>query len=490
MTQYRCTTIIRDFTDSISQLEFSPDGAFLATGTEDGTLIITEVSSMKCHRHFKRHSAITALLWCGSESPSLIIGYQDGTLEILKGLSKIKTIQISVDFEGPVAHLSYSESPTHEKFLAVSTCVDVFVLSQLRRDVWQTAFVVPRPTWKIERHIEPRAVHWARPGRTIIICYLRHGFVSYNLSDRHSANWVLPVETHIAYSDYSEKLNQVAFSNLYDGFTVYKFTPYDFEYWNIERKNDNNVALPVRFIHHSEDLLLGSPTGRVCITSAREEEDRRFYYLSHDALVIQSLAYHQTATKSIIATGSSSGADSTVWIWRSISSADPDDDAGPSNSGLSFQDEHESKSSKSEASPSQYIPNPSVSIALSPKPSFSSNEKIRPETTTTPVMKRHSSIMVGVVTVMLLSIQSKSQYLFTPNLAPAFLSFSDRVLRITGTTMNTILAEFGNICQHFQNSKLAAAMRLYMRAFRLFFNQLTNWWHMFWVLVEDMDDYQ
>lgn len=97
-----------------------------------------------------------------------------------------------------------------------------------------------------------------------------------------------------AYTDFSPQTSQIALSNLYDGFSVYDLTPFENEFTVIRRENANNIPLPVCFIHGGQDLLLGSPTGDVCITSGKYEPGvtRSFYYLRHNGEFLQ---LHQIA---------------------------------------------------------------------------------------------------------------------------------------------------------------------------------------------------
>ena len=96
----------------------------------------------------------------------------------------------------------------------------------------------------------------------------------------------MPASKPSAYTDFSPQTSQVALSNLYDGFSVYDLTPYENEFTVIQRENEKNIPLPVLFIHDGQDLLLGSPTGEVCITSGKYEPEatRSFYRLPHDGV--------------------------------------------------------------------------------------------------------------------------------------------------------------------------------------------------------------
>ncbi|KAK7686693.1 hypothetical protein QCA50_010293 [Cerrena zonata] len=476
LAQYSCTNILQDFTDSITCLEFSPDGKFLAVGTADATLAIIEIQSMKSQRCFKRHSAVTALLWYGSEIPGplLIIGFHDGTVELLKGLARISVVEDSASFVGPVAHLAYSESPEYGEYLAVSAREDVIILKNQDTGYWKTFLTMPRPEGKLDRPVEPRAVYWARAGHTIVVCYLNHGFISYNLSDPCSPNWVLPIDRRIAYSDFSKKTGRIAFSNLYDGFTVYELTPYDFEYWNIQRKNDNNVPLPVCFIHNDEDILMGSPFGQVCITSAGDTTGGRhtLYNLHHKSLPVQSLAYQETPTGSMIATGTFSGLGSTVWIWQSPS-------------GQSAQNIKLNKSSGQDMEDTTPVPADSTK----PRSTRFPNNRLR-ENMRAPAVQYSMSkiVLVGAVLCILCLYLFYTLPHYPSSLSRISPSSLDAGSHVKRNLIRMMSAVFNDFYRQWSGSKLMLKPRLYLRAGKLFINKLGDWWKVFWTLVDEIEE--
>ena len=76
-TEYHCTDVVR-VSDSISSLKFSPNGHLLAIGTEDGTVAVIKIATLKCIRRLKEKAAVTAIEWHGSDSPTLLVGDSDG----------------------------------------------------------------------------------------------------------------------------------------------------------------------------------------------------------------------------------------------------------------------------------------------------------------------------------------------------------------------------------------------------------------------------
>ena len=100
----------------------------------------------------------------------------------------------SKDSRGPVADLAYT--PIREGgYLAVANATDVIIFKESSpcvftflstkflysyfavQDVWSISQTLPRPSWRQESPVEPRSVHWARAGRTLVVCYLYHGIV-------------------------------------------------------------------------------------------------------------------------------------------------------------------------------------------------------------------------------------------------------------------------------------------------------------------------
>lgn len=69
--------------ESVTAMEFSPDGSFLASGSEDGLLLIYSTTNWKPIRRFIDASPLTALTWHPS-GQYVICGFKSGDIHTIQ----------------------------------------------------------------------------------------------------------------------------------------------------------------------------------------------------------------------------------------------------------------------------------------------------------------------------------------------------------------------------------------------------------------------
>jgi len=72
------TTLPTGHGNTITALQFSPDGRFLASGSGDGVLMVFSTSTWKPIKRFVDASPLTAVIWHPTFPKTLICGYGSG----------------------------------------------------------------------------------------------------------------------------------------------------------------------------------------------------------------------------------------------------------------------------------------------------------------------------------------------------------------------------------------------------------------------------
>lgn len=70
--------------ESVTAMEFSPDGRFLASGSEDGVLLIYSTVDWKPVRRFVNASPLTALTWYPLSGQYIFCGFKSGDIHTIR----------------------------------------------------------------------------------------------------------------------------------------------------------------------------------------------------------------------------------------------------------------------------------------------------------------------------------------------------------------------------------------------------------------------
>ena len=77
------TTLPTGHSNSITALQFSPDGRFLASGSGDGVLMIFSTPTWKPVKRFVDASSVTAVSWHPTFPKTLVCGYASGDVHTM-----------------------------------------------------------------------------------------------------------------------------------------------------------------------------------------------------------------------------------------------------------------------------------------------------------------------------------------------------------------------------------------------------------------------
>ncbi|OCH83985.1 hypothetical protein OBBRIDRAFT_697070, partial [Obba rivulosa] len=109
----------------------------------------------------------------------------------------------------------------------------------------------------------PRSAHFVEEGKHLVVCYLHHGIVCWDVQTKEQL-WRICPGVRIGCSSLSPDHKTIVISNLLNGFDLYDLQSRVLLQTYTVRMREN-VILPVRFIHNGTALLFGSSCGMVTI---------------------------------------------------------------------------------------------------------------------------------------------------------------------------------------------------------------------------------
>ncbi|KAH6886593.1 WD40-repeat-containing domain protein [Coprinopsis sp. MPI-PUGE-AT-0042] len=264
----------------ITSLALSPNGEWLASGDDAGNISVwstqtgAEVASLKPDCNIDR--AVIALMWmCGFQDHSkrIVAGCSGGTLvwfdDFEDAPNRIETGLL--DERGDVHCLTPSSDGCS---FAIGIGASVKVLSS-DGSGYTVVKTLPQPSRDGFFHLDDsrvraRGLHFTPQGARLIVSYLNHGIVEWDLQHSLSPPRVLiPIHFpgHIGNSAISSDGRTIAVFNLRDGVDLYRTDTLghqtSFPVTGIS--SENNIPLNIAFDNEASTLVSGGHQGRLCV---------------------------------------------------------------------------------------------------------------------------------------------------------------------------------------------------------------------------------
>ncbi|KAA1480163.1 WD40 repeat-like protein [Dentipellis sp. KUC8613] len=332
---FRLEKTLTGHIDTVNTLSFSPDTRFLASGGDDGLIRIFGTTRYKEVRRFRTSASITAIIWNARFPNTLIAGDRCGDIHIIRFFNSYATIY-SQDHKVWLNHVA---GPIHcfalkDVDLAVGFGNCVALVKHGAPAAWHTVRTLPQPPTFPELNTSlprptARSLQFLPNDNVLIVAYLDHGIVAWNVSTLGLLWQIRPRGCKIGASSLSPSARSIAVTNLYDGVDWYSLKTSRFSSGG---KFVNTVPVPSREnilapICHSPDgafVIAGGSAGAVRLIHAESVETMQI--LEHgDAEIVQAVVSCQQHVmgscccvrgRTHIATGvSERGSETVVRIW-------------------------------------------------------------------------------------------------------------------------------------------------------------------------------
>lgn len=217
MTKYKLSATLSGHRNTITALKFSCDGKYLATGSEDGTLLIFSTRTWQPVQHYVDASSVTAILWHPTHPNTLVCGFLSG--DVLTMPLDEHHVRALCSFQRWPPHIIFQQDTQGDlKFwsdgmntsittlafngqgnlLAIGhgrtvTLADEIALCMFLRPLTLTPLICHIAIWRNIRQLpdppafarlegtlpapEVRSLHFMGGGKSLLVSYLDHGVV-------------------------------------------------------------------------------------------------------------------------------------------------------------------------------------------------------------------------------------------------------------------------------------------------------------------------
>ncbi|OSC96222.1 WD40 repeat-like protein [Trametes coccinea BRFM310] len=312
--------------DTINALSFSPDGARLASGGDDCTVMLWDVNRGESFFRILLKSPVSCILWHPVHPNTLIIGCDDGRIFQLQGftLENMEQHDVRIGVRSEVHCLAYD---VDARYLAIGIGEEVHITRERHTHDYSGDLMLPPPGPEREsvdsdERLRAVSVHFLSNRSQLIASYLAHGIICYDIKSRKTL-WVItpPTTTPHMYciprcyssgsSALSSDASRLAVYNVANGVDLYLLSrrKKPITHYRLEKLPQSKHRLQVAYIQGGRGVVCGSTDGNVHIWNRGSGD------------LFQILPHGERARYSYIATGSAAqGQSSIIKIWRAKTS--------------------------------------------------------------------------------------------------------------------------------------------------------------------------
>ncbi|KAI6124701.1 WD40-repeat-containing domain protein [Pisolithus croceorrhizus] len=286
--------------ESVTCLAFSPLGDCLASGGEDGNLIVWDPTMGTLLHRVLVSGSITSMAWDPDDSKRrLFVGTAKGTIYTINNFSGPEQgldSNVLTGVEAPVYAIAID---AYSGVIALGMGSEVHLAKWVAPSHYATFKILPPPpelpntSQDTDKRVRVRALAFGEGGYHLLATYLSHGIICWDLSHPHiQLLWTtVPMHSHrlIGHSLLSPDEQALLISNLSDGMDLYKIRhchPYRrFKYIS---DSGENFPVQVTFLHDGRAAACGSTDGNVTVWDIANED--QIQVLPHDGHPVQAIS--------------------------------------------------------------------------------------------------------------------------------------------------------------------------------------------------------
>ncbi|KAH7918994.1 WD40 repeat-like protein [Leucogyrophana mollusca] len=324
---YMLLHTLGEHTDSVSCVRFSPDGNLLASGGDDGNLMIWDPSLGQLTHRIIMESPIICLAWDYAVPGRLFCGCKDGALVLIDNFDQEEPSQVVQTGTKSSVYVICVDNISN--VVAVGIGSEVHLVKEFKIRQYATFKILPSPDEMpntpdfADRRIRARSLDFLLKSNSgdsdrLIVSYLNHGIVCWDVETNTQLWRIIPIHRHrlVGHASLSPDQRTLLVSNLSEGMDLYNLgQSRPIRSFKYTLDSEANFPLEVSFLHEGAAVACGSPTGDVNIWDSATGEHRQT--LTHEGTPVQAITAHQREEAAFIVTATSgSGERTVIKLWR------------------------------------------------------------------------------------------------------------------------------------------------------------------------------
>ncbi|KAF5313627.1 hypothetical protein D9611_010066 [Ephemerocybe angulata] len=273
----------------VKWLEFSPISPHLASGDDAGLLVVWDIRTGQAITTLGLKGGISVIAWDQNKRDRLFAGLDKGDVLVI---DSFKTPYHSAK-TGVIGAPVHAITTSSNGRLAWAIGSEVHIACEMRGGSWVTVDILPAPVLHGNRQItdqpiRPRSLHFHKRSSQLIVSYLYHGIVCWDLSTSIQL-WDIPPTTSqptIGYSVTLPDISTLVISDMATGAVAYSLKDRKVVgKLNLQLQGERNVPIVVAALRGTSRAICGNHDGSVSVWDVAHDEMSQRLHHAADGLV-------------------------------------------------------------------------------------------------------------------------------------------------------------------------------------------------------------